>query len=154
MSEKEPWAREDTQIHSLFLRLPIVLACLALLAACAGPSASENPQKAQRQALSIRALAIKNELPYAVTDVMVRVPATGAFAGCSNILARTDCRTSFQSVEYRGNPMVVSWKERGEPHKTDEFVVDEPEDAVPEKEVRLDVIIFAPGQAGAKLVQP
>jgi len=136
----------------------VLTACAALLAAtlsaCASPGTPKSASGHPAATLSIRGIEIHNELPYAVMDVMVTVPATGAFAGCSNIMARTACSTSFRSVAYRGNPMVVSWKEQGEPRKTEEFVVKEPENAVPGEEAVLDVSIFAPGQAGARLVRP
>ncbi|MGD2130931.1 MAG: hypothetical protein PVJ17_16660 [Lysobacterales bacterium] len=127
------------------------LAVATALPGCSSTGRSDDASAEPSATLAIRGLRIRNELPYAVTDVLVTVPATGAFAGCSNVLARTECSTSFRSMAYRGNPMVVTWKERGKPQHTDEFVVKEPEDALPGADTRLDVSIFAPGQAGAKL---
>lgn len=131
----------------------VALAIAATTAGCSSTVSSNDASAEVPATLAIRGLRIRNELPYAVTDVLVTVPATGAFAGCSNVLAHTECSTSFRSMAYRGNPMVVTWKERGKPQHTDEFVVEEPEDLLPGADARLDVIIFAPGQAGAKLAE-
>ena len=98
-------------------------------------------------------MVIRNELPFPVTDVMINIPATGVFAGCGNIMQRSECRTSFEVVNYAGNALVVSWKEYGKPHKTGEIVMDFPEDLVAGRPAWLEVVIFAMGQAGAQLIQ-
>ena len=103
--------------------------------------------------ISITGVVIRNELPYAVTDVMIEVPATGAFAGCGNILPRTACSNAFQQVDYRANPMVIRWSEHGQPQQTGEFTVQRPNGAVPGSEFVVEVIVFAPGQAGARLTE-
>jgi len=90
--------------------------------------------------------------PYPVTDVMIEVPATGGFAGCGNILPRSACRNAFQPIDYSANAVTVRWKEHGQPQQTDEFVVRLPEGVVAGSEYLIEVIVFAPGQAGAHLV--
>jgi hypothetical protein len=90
-------------------------------------------------------------LPYPVTDVMIEVPATGAFAGCGNILPRSACSNAFQQVDYRANSVVIRWSEHGQSQQTDEFTVQRPDSAVPGSEFVVEVIVFAPGQAGARL---
>ena len=127
-----------------------VLACL--LAACA--STGGKPEQTQVSGIHVAGIIIRNELLYPVTDVMVEVPATGAFAGCGNIFPGTGCRTSFPARDYSGNPVLVSWKEHGNPHQTDAFVVDLPAEVQPGDVVWLEVVVFSPGQAGARLVQP
>jgi hypothetical protein len=129
-----------------------VLICLtaAGLPGCASGPAATAPSGAP--GIAIEGLVIRNDLAYSVTDVMIDVPATGAFAGCGNILARSECRTTFQQIDYRGNGLVVSWKEHGQPQKTDEFVVRPPTDASPGDAFMVEVVVFAPGQAGARLV--
>lgn len=121
----------------------------ALVSGCA--SAPADQRQAASQAISIAGVVIRNELPYPVTDVMIEVPATGAFAGCGNILPRTACSNAFQQVEYRANPIVIRWSEHGQPQQTDEFTVQWPDSAVPGSEFVVEVIVFAPGQAGARL---
>jgi hypothetical protein len=98
-------------------------------------------------------MVIRNELPFPVTEVMINIPATGVFAGCGNIMQRSECRTSFEAVNYAGNALVVSWKEYGKPHKTGEFVINLPEDLVAGRPAWLEVVIFAMGQAGARFIQ-
>lgn len=100
----------------------------------------------------IEGIVIRNQLSRAVTDVMVEVPATGGFAGCGNLMARSSCSTSFQQVDYRSHPIVIRWREQGQPHATDEFVVRIPENTPPGQLAWIEVIIFAPGQAGARLL--
>ncbi len=122
-----------------------------LLSACSPVTVSEiNPLPA----LSIAGMIIRNDLLYPVTEVMIQVPETGDFAGCGNILPESDCRTSFQTVDYSGNAMVVSWKEYGQEHSTREFVVEPGRDIDASKPAWLEVTIFAAGQAGARFVQP
>lgn len=103
-------------------------------------------------AVQIQGFSIENELPYPVTDVMVEVPATGAFAGCGNILAGTACNSSFPEADYRDNPIVIRWSERGKPQATKPFRVSLPDSMAPGTSAWLQVVIFAPGQAGAKLL--
>lgn len=122
----------------------------SLLLGCAsGPP--EEPAVAD-SGIHIVGMVIRNELPYTVTDVMIDVPATGAFAGCGNILPRSQCSTTFQQVEYQGNSLVLSWKEYGAPQHTDEFAVPEPTGAGPGDSFVVEVVVFAPGQAGARLL--
>lgn len=119
-----------------------------LTAACAAPQ-----ETAPSTGLVVEGIIIRNELAFPVTDVMISVPATGAFAGCGNILSRTECRTSFEAVDYRENALLVSWREYGQPHQTDEFVVKPGKDLDLSQPAWLEVRIFAMGQAGATLVQ-
>jgi len=125
--------------------------CAVLLQACAATSGAQAP--VESTGVVIEGMVIRNELQFPVTDVMINVPATGAFAGCGNIMQRSECRTSFEAVDYAGNALVVSWKEYGKPHDTGEFVVKLPKEFDAGKPAWLEVVIFAMGQAGAKLTQ-
>lgn len=122
-----------------------------LLSAC---SAVTVPETNPPPVLSIAGMIIRNDLLYPVTEVMIKVPETGDFAGCGNILPESNCRTSFETVDYSGNAMVVSWKEYGQEHSTSEFVVEAGRDIDVSKPAWLEVKIFAAGQAGARFVQP
>lgn len=123
----------------------------ALLGACASLPAPAPP--ADPPAIAIGGLEIRNELPYPITDVMIRVPATGGFAGCGNILPRSQCINRFENVDYRSDAVSISWSERGKPHTTGEFRIELPEQAVPGAVYRVQVVVFAPGEAGAHLVR-
>jgi hypothetical protein len=121
-----------------------------LFAACAAPVAENHgPDEA---GIVIDAIVIRNELAFPVTDVLIEVPATGGFAGCGFILPRSEC-TTFEAVDYRASPMRVSWKEYGEPHQTDDFVLRPPLESNPNEPFRVEVRIYAMGQAGATLRQ-
>jgi hypothetical protein len=123
---------------------------LALLQACASlPAPEPSPEV---PAIVISGLEIRNELSYPVTDVMISVPTTGAFAGCGNLLPRSQCSNRFEHIDYRANPVVISWKEHGQPHETEEFRIEQPEGVAPGEAFRVQVILFAPGEAGARLV--
>ncbi|MDX1381253.1 MAG: hypothetical protein R3233_09035 [Xanthomonadales bacterium] len=127
------------------------LATLLAGAGCAAPA----PSAAHRgAAVTIEGITIRNDLAYPVTDVLIRVPATGAFAGCGNLLPRSECSNTFQGVDYRSNGVVVSWREHGKPQGTDEFVIEVPENWNGARAARVEVVIFAPGQAGARLAEP
>jgi len=122
----------------------------ALLGGCA--SLPESAPPADSPAITIGGLEIRNELPYPITDVMIRIPATGGFAGCGNILPRSQCVNRFENVDYRFDAVSISWSERGQAHKTDDFRIELPEQAAAETIYRVWVTVFAPGQAGARLV--
>ena len=123
----------------------------ALLPGCAvTPSGVAKPDS---PALVIDGIVIRNELAYPVTDVMIEVPATGAFAGCGNVLPRTACANAFPGVDYRSNAVLVRWREHGAPHSTGEFVIEIPDTLRPGEAAVVEVMIFAPGEAGARLIQ-
>ena len=132
---------------------PVTAVMLAafLCGACAAPFSAEPRQEVP--GIVIDAIVIRNELAFPVTDVMIEVPATGGFAGCGNILPRSQCSTSFEAVTYRSNPMRISWKEYGQLQQTDAFVLQPPATLEPGQPVRVEVRIFAMGQAGAVLKQ-
>lgn len=133
-------------------RIGVAGVCVAaLLHGCAAPPAGG--VDASHPGVVIAGIEIRNELPYPVTDVMIEVPATGAFAGCGNLLPRTACSNAFEGVDYRSNAVAIRWKERGRDHSTGEFVIDVPADLQPGRPAVVEVVIFAPGEAGARLVQ-
>jgi hypothetical protein len=103
--------------------------------------------------IEIEGLRIRNDLLFSVTDVMILVPVSGDYVGCGIILPRSECSTTFPVRDYRGSAVVISWKEYGEAHKTDEFVVDVPDGIDPELPAMVEVIIYTQGLAGARLVQ-
>lgn len=122
----------------------------AFLSGCVTPGAE--PQ-ARQPAVGIEGVTIRNELAYPITDVMIEVPATGAFAGCGTVLPRSECSNTFQQVAYRANAAVVTWKEHGTPQGTGEFVIEAPDDLEAGRPARVEVVIFSPGEAGARLIQ-
>ncbi len=125
-----------------------------LLTACAGPRPDSATGAVNKPTgVFIDGFVIENGLPYPVTDVILEVPATGAFAGCGNILPRSSCRSGFPQADYFANATKVSWKEHGEPRGTDEFVIEVPQGMPAGTVAEVEVVIFAPGQAGARLVR-
>lgn len=133
--------------------MPRLTALAATLMVCA--CSSSPPRDAPPVgSIDIQGIVIWNQLAYVVRDVMVEVPATGRFAGCGNILPRTRCQTSFPSQRYAGNEILLTWAERGEPRSTEPFTVEPPPGAPVGAAFWLVVEVFAPGQAGARLVQP
>jgi len=129
----------------------LVALCGVMLVACASPSsrpAGTGP------VIAIEGVRIVNKLAMTVTDVQILVPATGNFVTCGTILRNTSCSTSFPDRQYERKPVQVSWKEQGQAHATPNFVIEPPANLDPSRTVWIEVIIFAPGQAGAKLVQP
>lgn len=124
----------------------------ALVSGCAVPRSDAG--KPDGPALVIEGIVIRNDLAYPVTDVMIEVPATGAFAGCGNVLPRTTCANAFPGVDYRSNAVLVRWREHGAAHSTGQFVIEIPDTLKPGEAAVVEVVIFAPGQAGARLIQP
>lgn len=124
---------------------------LALLSAGCATRMDSLPE-ADGGGIEVVGIIIRNQLVYTVTDVLIEAPASGAFAGCGNIMPRSQCSTSFPAATYQGNPVVISWKEYGQPHGTDEFVVKVPDGMPAGSQAWLEVRVFAPGQAGALLI--
>lgn len=130
--------------------LPPALASLMLMACAAAPHKSiDEPVPG----FEIDGIEIRNELTIGVTDVEILVPQTGDFVGCGNIVARTSCSTSFPGRQYQGYKVLVTWKERGIPYSTPEFVLTPPQVLEAGRPIWIEVLIFAPGEAGARLVQ-
>lgn len=132
--------------------LAALAAALTLLAA--GCAAMGRAPETEPAAIAIDGLTIRNELAYPVTDVLIEVPATGAFAGCGTVLPGSECSNRFEQVGYRANPVRIRWREHGKAHGTGEFVIEIPPELQPGQPARVEVILFAPGEAGARLVQP
>ena len=128
----------------------LIPALAAFLSAC-GTSPPVDGEASEPE-IDISGVVIRNELDYPVTDVMLEVPATRNFAGCGTILPHSECNNTFQRIDYRANAVLIRWKERGQSHQTDEFKVDPPPGARSGDSFRVEVIVFAPGQAGARLV--
>jgi len=122
-----------------------------LFAGCA--AAPEDQSSEPLGEYVIAGMVIRNELAYPVTDVMIEVPVTGAFAGCGNIMPRTACSTTFERIDYQRNALVISWKEYGQPQQTGEFNLRIPNTAQPGDAFLVEVSVFAPGQAGARLIE-
>ena len=127
------------------------LGVAAMLPGCATATASGT--QVSQPGVIIEGIEIRNELAYPVTDVRIEVPATGAFAGCGNLLPRTGCSNAFAGVDYRSSAVRIRWRERGAEHSTGEFIIEIPADLRPGSPAVVEVVIFAPGQAGARLVQ-
>jgi hypothetical protein len=143
------WQLKAISLTSLRL-LPLVAAVCAVTIGCApGP---RGDRLSSAQAVVVSGVVIRNELPYTVTDVMIEIPATGGFAGCGNIPPRSDCSNTFEGRDYRVSAMLIRWTEHGQPHRTDPFILEVPSNASPGDAFQVEVIVFAPGQAGARLV--
>ena len=137
------------------LRNSFRAACVGALAAGLLPACAAPPERAEEvggPAILVSGLEIRNDLPYPVDNVMIRVPATGAFAGCGSILSQSVCANRFEDIDYRNHPVSISWSERGQHHTTGEFRIERPEHRGPDTEYRVLVVVFAPGQAGARYV--
>ena len=130
-------------------RLPYLICSLLLLMGCS----SVVEQRAQPTGIEIDGVIIRNELAFPVTEVQILIPSSGNFVGCGNIIGRSECSTTFPNRDYYANEVVISWKEYGQPHSTGPFVIQTPENIDISVPVRLEVIIFNRGQAGARLVQ-
>lgn len=156
MSSKAGWKiplSRESGTTSPDMRSVVLLFFLSVVLVQGCATTVSKPDEPAPVVLVVEGIEISNELAFPVTDVMVNIPATGGFAGCGNIVPGSACRTSFEAVDYASDAMVVSWKEYGKPHMTDEFVVEAPDGMDPLKPVWLRVIIFAMGQAGAEFVQ-
>ena len=132
------------------MRNPAGMALSLFLLALSGCSASAQSQKRDVAALEIDGIRIVNELDIDVTNVRILVPATGDFVSCGNILAKTSCSSSFPGRAYQGNAVQISWKESGRPHSTPEFRLEPPASPGKASSTWIEVVIFLPGQAGAR----
>ena len=128
----------------------LIFIASALLATACSMAKETRPEST---GIEIDGVIIRNELAFPVTEVQILAPGSGNFVGCGNILGRSECSTTFPISDYHANEVVISWKEYGQPHSNGPFVIQTPEDIDISVPVRLEVIIFNMGQAGARLVQ-
>jgi hypothetical protein len=126
---------------------------LLLVFLLAGCSAQSKHPAGTAPGISIDGVQIINKLTISVTDVQILVPKTGNFVSCGTILRNSFCSTSFPGREYERSPVQVSWKEQAQVHSTGYFVIEPPAGLDLSRPVWIEVVIFSPGQAGAKLVQ-
>jgi len=127
----------------------MLLAAL-LFAACATKTAKNDPD--DFTILQIAGVEIYNGLSYSIQDVTIKIPDSGDFVSCGEVLPASSCATSFPLREYMGNKVQVSWKENGQEFSTAEFRLTPPATAIAGQEAYIRVEVFAAGQAGAKLV--
>lgn len=131
---------------------PLLLLCVAcaLCASCAASGTTE--REAQPRLFEIAGVEIRNELQFRVTDARVLVPRTGEFVSCGTVFPGTACSAAFPQRDYRGDPLSVTWQERGEPQSVEDFVLEVPAGLDTARPVWLQVVIFSPGNAGARLL--
>jgi uncharacterized protein YceK len=132
-----------------------VLALLALVLSVLLSAACSTVRQAPPAGpvVEVDGVIIRNQLGRPVTDVTVLAVAAGGFVTCGSVLARSTCSTGFQNRYYASDKLQVTWKESGIPQSTDEFTI-EPNDEIDlDRPAQVEVIIYAPGQAGVRLVQ-
>lgn len=130
--------------------LVLWLSCLlALLAGCAARPVAVAPAPG----VEINGIVIQNLLAYTITDVQVLAPASGNFVSCGTVRSGTACSTGFPNRTYSSAGLLVTWKEHGVAQSTDEFVVEIEDSIDTQRMAQMNVMIFSPGQAGARLVQ-
>jgi len=104
--------------------------------------------------VEIGGVRIANQMRQGVTDAQILVLQSGNFVSCGNIFPGTTCSTSFPDRVYEGGPLRITWKERGLAKATPDFALKTAGFVGLGKSLWIEVVIFAPGQAGAKLVLP
>jgi hypothetical protein len=135
-----------------FVCLCTGISWIGLLVACGAVPGQEMLDRAQGP--EITGIVIYNQLAFPVTEALVESPASGGFAGCGNILPHTSCRIAFAAREYRRDELVISWREYGEARSTGEVIVEPPATMEPGQPAWLEIVIYAAGQAGARLITP
>lgn len=127
--------------------------CLVLLGACAAKGNAPGPAYGNPSGgVEIGGVRIVNQLKQGVTEARILVLQSGNFVSCGNILPGTVCSTSFPGRAYEGGQLRITWKERGVAKATPDFVLKTKAFSGLGKALWIEVVIFAPGQAGAKLV--
>jgi len=129
----------------------LLVFCVAVMTSCS--AAPEPVGESSASGVEIAGIKISNRLAYGITDVQILVVDTGAFVACGNIVARSACATSFPLRRYHQNKVRINWKERGQPHSTDDVVLEFPAVLDLQRPAWIDVEVFASGQAGARLNQ-
>jgi len=139
-------------VRSLLKTPGLLATCLVALLLCACSTDVKHAGKTV-PGIAIDGVKIINQLSITVTDVQILVPLTGSFVSCGTILRHTSCSTSFPGRQYEHSPVQVSWKEQGQAHTTGNFVIQVPANLDLARPMWIEVVIFAPGEAGAKMVQ-
>jgi hypothetical protein len=125
--------------------LPAAL-CVLVLIACAGAGSYVS-------AVQIDGMMIRNQTQMWVSAVRVLLPATGGFVSCGNIAPGSMCSTSFPQTAYTGDPVEITWSQAGQIHSTGPFEMQLPDDLDAGRTASVNVVIAAPGSAGAVITQ-
>jgi hypothetical protein len=120
---------------------------------CCSPLRSPGSNPRNTSSVEIGGVRIFNQLELGVKDAQILVLQTGGFVSCGNILPATSCSTTFPGREYAGGSMRITWTEQGLPQATADFTLKTEAFADVSKALWIEVVIFAPGQAGARLVR-
>ncbi|MDT8319259.1 MAG: hypothetical protein RQ826_01895 [Xanthomonadales bacterium] len=126
---------------------------VALSATVACGELRKEPEELSSEIVAVQGVVIRNQLPYQVSGVQILATRTGRFVGCGLIMSGTFCRMAFDAQALYGSDIIVSWEEHGKPHSSGEVQIEQPANLVPDKAAWVEVLIFAPGQVGARLIQ-
>ncbi len=86
---------------NLTLITALITACT--LAACTAPFV-------QQPTSTIDAVVIRNMTSHMISNVVLKIPATGKVVSCSTILPHRECSLGFPLQENKHNPATLSWQ--------------------------------------------
>lgn len=104
-------------------------------------------------AIEVHRVVIRNLLSYPIKDVQILAPATGNFVSCGNIVQKSQCSTTFPVRNYSENPVQISWTEWDAPRSMPPVPLKAPDGFDFDRPATIEVSVYSPGQAAAKLIQ-
>ncbi len=124
-----------------------------MAAGCAGPLPAPEPG-AGPGAIRLESLVIRNVSYSQVSEVTLRVPATGEFVSCANIPIHGHCRAGFPQRSYQGHEIEISWQQDGRRESTGAFEIEGADRLDPRQPASVRVLITPAGTAVTEFVQP
>ena len=129
------------------ISLLMLVFCVLFLSACSTSGSLGG------SALQIDGMRIENQTNMHISAVRLLVPATGGFVSCGNIAQHSMCSTTFPETTYTGNPIEITWSQGDQIYSTGRFTLTLPADLKKNIPAMVQVVIAAPGSAGALLIQ-
>lgn len=102
--------------------------------------------------LLIDRVNFENRATRPINQIRLLVPATGNFVSCGFIAPGASCASGFPAVNYRGDPIEISWTQGGEEWSTGEITLQPDEQVRQAGTANVLVVVLSPGSAGAVLV--
>jgi hypothetical protein len=131
----------------------LLLAWMVTLTVCSCGGTAVKSLTPSAPAIEIHEVVIRNLLPYPIKNVQILAPATGNFVSCGNIFQQSQCSTTFPVANYSETPVQISWTEWDAPRSMPPIGLNVPEAFEFDRPATIEVTVYSPGQAAAKLIQ-
>ena len=103
--------------------------------------------------ITVDGLAFRNNSSNLIENALLVVVKTNRFISCGPILPDKECSTTFPQKKYRGNHIIVKWRQNGKSWSSKELKIQIPNNVLPGKSSKVIIIIDDQGYVQATFVQ-